>query len=61
MAEEPLDINGQQQCQEIEGQQLQRQPKLRYVLTPSYTMPLGFGDVTAYVSYTHGIHRRIYR
>lgn len=40
-------------CAPIEGKQLQRQPKLRYVLTPSYTLPLGFGDVTAYVSYTH--------
>jgi outer membrane receptor for ferrienterochelin and colicin len=40
-------------CAQIEGKQLQRQPKLRYVLTPSYTVPLGFGDVTAYVSYTH--------
>jgi hypothetical protein len=40
-------------CVPIEGKQLQRQPKLRYVLTPSYTMPLGFGEVTAYVSYTH--------
>lgn len=40
-------------CAPIEGQQLQRQPKLRYVLTPSYTLPLGFGDVTAYVTYTH--------
>jgi hypothetical protein len=40
-------------CAPIEGQQLQRQPKLRYVLTPSYTVPLGFGDITAYVSYTH--------
>jgi hypothetical protein len=40
-------------CAPIEGKQLQRQPKLRYVLTPSYTLPLGFGDVTAYVTYTH--------
>jgi hypothetical protein len=40
-------------CARIEGKQLQRQPKLRYVLTPSYTLPLGFGDVTAYVTYTH--------
>lgn len=40
-------------CAPIEGKQLQRQPKLRYVLTPSYTFPLGFGDVTAYVTYTH--------
>lgn len=40
-------------CAPIEGKQLQRQPKLRYVLTPSYRLPLGFGDVEAYVSYTH--------
>ena len=40
-------------CAPIEGKQLQRQPKLRYVLTPSYTLPLGFGDVTTYVTYTH--------
>jgi outer membrane receptor protein involved in Fe transport len=40
-------------CAPVEGRQLQRQPKLRYVLTPSYTFPLGFGDVTAYVTYTH--------
>lgn len=40
-------------CARIEGQQLQRQPKLRYVLTPSYTLPLTQGDITAYVTYTH--------
>jgi outer membrane receptor for Fe3+-dicitrate len=40
-------------CAPIEGKQLQRQPKLRYVLTPSYTLPLGFGDIEAYVTYTH--------
>jgi hypothetical protein len=40
-------------CARIEGQQLQRQPKLRYMLTPSYRLPLGFGDVEAFVTYTH--------
>jgi hypothetical protein len=40
-------------CAPIEGQQLQRQPKLRYMLTPSYTLPLPWGDLEAYVSYTH--------
>jgi hypothetical protein len=40
-------------CAPIEGQQLQRQPKLRYMLTPSYRMPLGSSDVAAYVTYTH--------
>ncbi|MGH8235834.1 MAG: TonB-dependent receptor [Steroidobacteraceae bacterium] len=40
-------------CAPIEGQQLQRQPKVRYMLTPSYTLPLPWGDIMAYVSYTH--------
>jgi outer membrane cobalamin receptor len=40
-------------CAPIEGQQLQRQPKLRYMLTPSYRVPTGFGEVEAYVTYTH--------
>ena len=40
-------------CAPIEGQQLQRQPKLRYMLTPSYRMPLRWGDIEAYVTYTH--------
>ena len=40
-------------CAPIEGQQLQRQPKLRYMLTPSYTLPLSWGDIAAYVTYTH--------
>ncbi len=40
-------------CAPIEGQQLQRQPKLRYMLTPSYRMPIADGDVEAFVTYTH--------
>jgi outer membrane receptor protein involved in Fe transport len=40
-------------CARIEGQQLQRQPKLRYMLTPSYRFPFGWGDVEAHVTYTH--------
>jgi outer membrane receptor protein involved in Fe transport len=44
-------------CAPIEGKQLQRQPKLRYMLTPSYRVPLGFGDVEAFVTYSHiGAH-----
>ena len=44
-------------CARIEGQQLQRQPKLRYMLTPNYTLPLPWGDIGAYVTYTHvGAH-----
>jgi outer membrane cobalamin receptor len=40
-------------CAPIEGQQLQRQPKLRYMLTPSYRFPFGWGDVDVHVTYTH--------
>jgi hypothetical protein len=40
-------------CARIEGQQLQRQPKLRYMLTPTVTVPLPMGDLMAYVSYSH--------
>ncbi len=40
-------------CAPIEGEQLQRQPKLRYMLTPSYRMPMGNGEIEAYVTYTH--------
>ncbi|GAB2496114.1 TonB-dependent receptor [Pseudoxanthomonas sangjuensis] len=48
-----VDINGQDQCQPIEGQQLQRQPKLRFMFTPSYDFVFGWGDVTPYLTYTH--------
>ncbi len=40
-------------CAVIEGQQLQRQPKERYMLTPSYRLPIGNGDISAYVTYTY--------
>lgn len=47
------DINAQPACARIEGQQLQRQPKLRYMFTPSYRFVLGWGDITPYATYTH--------
>ena len=40
-------------CAPIEGRQLQRQPKLRYMLTPSYRFVMGDGDIEAFVTYTH--------
>jgi hypothetical protein len=40
-------------CAPIEGQQLQRQPKLRYMLTPSYVLPVADGELEAFVTYTH--------
>lgn len=45
--------SGTTQCISVNGKQLQRQPKLRYMLTPSYRIPFGWGDVTAFVTYTH--------
>ncbi|HET9474190.1 MAG TPA: TonB-dependent receptor, partial [Steroidobacteraceae bacterium] len=40
-------------CAPVEGQQLQRQPKERYMLTPSYRLPLGDSEVEAFVTYTY--------
>ena len=40
-------------CAPIEGRQLQRQPKLRYMLTPSYRVPFDWGAVEAHVTYAH--------
>ncbi len=48
-----VDINGNDACAPIEGQQLQRQPKLRYMFTPSYRFVFGWGEVLTYVTYTH--------
>lgn len=39
-------------CAPIEDEQLQRQPTLRYMLTPSYRIPFAWGDIAAYVTYT---------
>jgi outer membrane receptor protein involved in Fe transport len=46
-------VTGVSGCQFINGQQLQRQPKVRYMFTPSYRLPFSWGDVTAFVTYTH--------
>ncbi len=40
-------------CAIIEGKQLQRQPKLRYMLTPSYEFAWGSTELSAYVTFTH--------
>jgi len=40
-------------CALIDGKQLQRQPKFRYMLTPSYRIPFSWGDVTTFVTYSH--------
>lgn len=40
-------------CAFINGMQLQRQPKYRYMFTPSYRLPFSWGDVMAFVTYTY--------
>jgi outer membrane receptor protein involved in Fe transport len=46
-------VTGVSGCQPIDGKQLQRQPKFRVAVQPSYTIPFGWGDVTPFVTYTH--------
>ncbi len=40
-------------CAPIEGKQLQRQPKLRYMVTPSYKFGWGETELEAFVTFTH--------
>ncbi|MDQ6646039.1 MAG: TonB-dependent receptor, partial [Pseudomonadota bacterium] len=47
------DINGNIQCVGLNGKPLQRQPKVRYMFTPSYRIVTGWGDITGFVTYTH--------
>jgi outer membrane receptor protein involved in Fe transport len=50
----PVAGNG---CALINGVQLQRQPKVRYMFTPSYKIPFSWGDILAFVTFTHvGAH-----
>jgi len=37
----------------IDGVQLQRQPKFQVALTPSYKIPMQWGDLVAFVTYKH--------
>jgi len=48
-----IDVNGDNDCASIEGNQLQRQPKFRAMLTPSYRFDLEWGAITPYLIYSH--------
>jgi outer membrane receptor protein involved in Fe transport len=48
-----IDINGNHQCAQINGQPILRQPKFQIRVTPSYTIPWSSGDVTGFVTYEH--------
>jgi outer membrane receptor protein involved in Fe transport len=47
------DILGNAQCAPINGAPLQRQPKYQFRLTPSYAMPVAWGDITGFVTYEY--------
>jgi len=48
-----IDVNGHDACAPIEGNQLQRQPKFRAMLTPSYRFDMEWGNITPYFIYSH--------
>ncbi len=48
-----VDINDNDACAPIEGQQLQRQPKFRAMFTPSYRFVMDWGDILPYITYTY--------
>ena len=47
------DVNGNLLKVEFNGQPLQRQPKLRYMLTPSYNFVTDWGNILPFITYTH--------
>ncbi len=51
------DVNGHPLSVDFNGQPLQRQPKLRYMLTPSYDFRFDWGDILPFVTYTHNGNR----
>ncbi|HJP99650.1 MAG TPA: TonB-dependent receptor plug domain-containing protein [Rhodanobacteraceae bacterium] len=52
-----IDINGNAQCVRINGAPLQRQPKVRYLFMPSYTLPTSWGSVTGFLTYEYAGQR----
>jgi hypothetical protein len=47
------DVNGNPLTVEFNGQPLQRQPKLRWYVTPSYNFVFDWGNILPFVTYTH--------
>ncbi|MBV9725985.1 MAG: TonB-dependent receptor, partial [Gammaproteobacteria bacterium] len=48
-----IDIFGHNQCAQINGAPIQRQPKWHLQATPSYTIPFADNDLTAFVTYEY--------
>lgn len=47
------DVNGDLQTTLIDGKPLQRQPKLRWYVTPSYNFVFDWGNIMPWFTYTH--------
>jgi hypothetical protein len=48
-----IDIFGNQQCAQVNGSPLQRQPKWQVRVTPSYTIPFSNADLTGFLTYEY--------
>jgi outer membrane receptor protein involved in Fe transport len=48
-----IDIFGHNQCANVNGAPIQRQPKYHALVTPSYTIPWRQGDVTPFLTYEY--------
>ncbi|TAM98703.1 MAG: TonB-dependent receptor [Rhodanobacteraceae bacterium] len=51
------DVNGNTFCVSFNGAPLQRQPKVRYLFMPSYTLPTSWGNITGFLTYEHAGQR----
>ncbi|HEX7348077.1 MAG TPA: TonB-dependent receptor plug domain-containing protein [Rhodanobacteraceae bacterium] len=48
-----FNVDGVAECLGFDGNPLARQPEVHYRFTPEYTLPTSFGNVTAWLAYTH--------
>ena len=51
------DVNGNTTCVSFNGAPIQRQPKVRYLFMPSYTLPTSWGSVTGFLTWEHAGQR----
>jgi outer membrane receptor protein involved in Fe transport len=51
------DVNGNTTCVSFNGAPIQRQPKVRYLFMPSYTLPTPWGSVTGFLTWEHAGQR----
>ncbi|HWF99574.1 MAG TPA: TonB-dependent receptor [Steroidobacteraceae bacterium] len=52
-----VDLNGNPQCVFINNSPLQRQPKIQIRITPSYSVAVPWGDVSAWLTFEHAGQR----